>query len=139
MLRQLSRLLGFSLVLTLGVFAVAGCDSGDTTGQPSRRSAAIPQGEVPSPRPLNPGEGAFERCQPGPRGGGYNVWIQAIPCNQARQWILRLLPTFNLAHRQGIGREESGWQCLTQSERPTGPYHYVCTRGPQLIVFAASF
>lgn len=137
MLFHVARLLG-ALVLTLVTFAIAACGGNGAAQQP-RLSAAIPKGEVPSPQPLKPGEGAFDQCQPGPHGGGYDVWIKAIPCAQARQWILRLLPTFNLTHREGIGREEGGWQCLAQSEGPVGPYHYVCTRGPQLIVFAASF
>ena len=101
-------------------------------------AAVVPQGRVPSPKPLRPGEGVFDRCQPGPQGGGYDVWIKSIPCAQARKWLLRLLPTFNLTDREGVGQQEQGWQCLTQSEGPRGPYHYVCARGPQLIVFAAS-
>jgi hypothetical protein len=103
----------------------------------SVKVSAILTGQVPRPQPLKPGEGAFDRCLPGKNGGGYDLWIKDIRCHDARRWILRLLPTFNISPRVGLDRLERGWQCLTQ--RTAGTYHYVCVRGQQLIVFSASF
>lgn len=132
--------LGF-LCVALALFAgiLCGCGGDDQPGPVAPKSpAVIPRGGVPPPKPLIPGEGTFDRCQPGPKGGGYDLWIKAVRCPEARRWILRFLPTFNLTDREGMGRLERGWQCLTQSEGRRGPYHYVCARGPQLIVFASS-
>ena len=69
------------------------------------RAAVVSQGRVPLPKPLRPGEGVFDRCQPGAQGGSYDVWIKSTPCAQAPKWLLRLLPTFNLTERKGIGRK----------------------------------
>ena len=94
---------------------------------------------MPSPEPLKPGEGVFSRCQPGESGGGYDLWIKAISCQEAQKWIVRFLPTFNLPHREGLGRLEDGWECITERTGRRGDtYRRVCAREEQLIVFSQS-
>lgn len=141
MKRFLPQVIG---VVLLACLAVVGCGNGDdaasrdssAAGSPHR--SGVPTGEIPRPEPLLPGEGAFDQCQPGKSGGGYDVWIKDISCSETRLWLTRLAPTFNLSKSTGLGRLENGWECLTQRS-PNLTYHYSCARGNQVIVFSASF
>jgi len=105
---------------------------------PLRVVSAPPHGRwIPNPVGLAPGTGELDRCQPGPMGGGFDVWIKDIPCREARDWLRDLITAygaFPVARDEGIGRLQGGWECWSRLERRIG-IHNVCVRGSQLIMF----
>lgn len=108
------------------------------TSDPLRLVSAPPDGRwIPKPVGLAPGTGELDQCEPGPLGGGFDVWIKDISCRQVRDWLRRLFTTygaFPVAKDEGVGRLQGGWECWSRLEERTG-IHNVCVRGAQLIMF----
>ncbi len=116
------------------------CEGDGPEASSATDSAPPPSGQVPEPEPLKPGEGAFSQCEPGSGGGGYDIWIKSISCQETQSWLRRLLPTFNLPHGQGLGQLEGGWECISEQTGKGGMiYLRTCVRDEQLIVFKQSF
>ena len=92
---------------------------------------------IPSPVGLAPGSGELDQCEPGPLGGGFDVWIKDISCPDTRHWLRRLITSygaFPVAKDEGVGRLQGGWECWSRLEERIG-IHNVCVRGSQLIMF----
>lgn len=83
---------------------------------------------------IRPGEAGFQRCQPGSRGGGYDVWIRGVACAEIR----RMLPIFGFNPRPGRSpffATEQGWMCWAKKEGRAGPIHHVCFRDGQVVMY----
>jgi hypothetical protein len=137
----LRRWTAAAVTLLAVVLAATGCrgsegpDRAHSSGVPAE---PIPGGPVSAAAALRPGQGALDQCALGKRGGGYDVWIKGIPCSQARQWVLRLVPVVGnsgVGKHEGISALENGWECWSRVEGRYGPVHNVCVRGEQLVMF----
>jgi hypothetical protein len=115
-----------------------GSVSSASATDPLRFVSTPPDGRwIPSPVGLAPGSGELDQCEPGPLGGGFDVWIKDISCPDTRHWLRRLITSygaFPVAKDEGVGRLQGGWECWSRLEERIG-IHNVCVRGSQLIMF----
>lgn len=83
---------------------------------------------------IRPGDAGFERCRPGGRGGGYDVWIRGVACAEIRE----SLATFGGnpdPERSPFFATEQRWACWSRSEGRYGPVHNICFRDGQVVMY----
>ena len=108
-----------AVALTL---SAAGCE-----GEAGNASAAAPS--------------AFESC-PDPEGGGYDVWVQGMGCDDVTSDLLVSMPdafgrykSLPESDRLTSVRGPDGWVCCAALESDFGPIHNVCRRDEQTLIF----
>jgi hypothetical protein len=85
--------------------------------------------------------GGFEAC-PDPEGGGYDVWVQGMDCDDVTSELLVSLPdafgrykSVPEPKRLVSVRGSGGWVCWAALESDYGPIHNVCRRDEQTLIF----
>lgn len=133
MTRQILRPM---LLLALVALALSACGGGENDTPAAKAS---PVEETPT---------AFVPCEPGPRGGGFEVWIRDISCQEVRPLLRSLGGRGDIVDSsRPLGTDDGSpvswvrrwkaWECLSTKVRANGPISHSCVRGGQLVVFQA--
>lgn len=84
---------------------------------------------------------AFKSC-PDPEGGGYEVWVQGMDCDQVTSDLLVSMPdafgrykSLPESERLTRVRGPDGWVCWAALESDYGPIHNVCRHDEQTLIF----
>jgi hypothetical protein len=93
--------------------------------------------DAPAATPLS----AFESC-PDPDGGGYDIWVQGMDCDEVTTELLVSMPdafgrykSLPQSERLTSVQGPDGWVCWTALESDYGPIHNVCRRDEQTLIF----
>jgi hypothetical protein len=124
------------LVATVTCVMIGGliiATSGGSEPQRAPNAATGVHASVSQPMP-------FEECQPGPRGGGYDIRVVATTCSAASEILPDLFnaKTTRLVTerpREKVYTTEAGWICLVEALEGPPATRVVCLRESQAIIF----
>jgi len=122
---------GVLLAVCLGLILVTGSSNESGSG-----SALTPPAQASN----FGGSQAFERCRPGPQGGGHDVWAFGVECKEVRKQLRELSGAGRVTSlsKRAFMREVGEWTCLGQQFERQDTIYYACHSEDRAIVFQFS-